>query len=147
MPFSIPPIACSLTPKAMFDPSYPHWPDTAPCSVPLPVPGHWKLPLPARVVFVDGSRSPEPPMREGRCLATEFMTLPPATLVAIPFGSAGKMGISLSQHSGSFRFTAASHSFNRSGYLSPYELRRAFHSELNPASFSDAFLKWAMAAS
>src|SRR5438093_580118 len=66
MPFTAAPIACSRTPKAMFRPSYPHGPPTAPWTPSAGLSGFWKSPAPLSQVKVDGLRSAEPPASSGR---------------------------------------------------------------------------------
>jgi len=51
-------------------------------------------------VCVEGSKSAEPPINDGSLGAIAFITFPEATRVFIPFGSAGKMGMSASQPAG-----------------------------------------------
>ena len=64
-------------------------------------PGGSKSPSPSSAVYVDGSRSAEPPISAGRRGAMAFITLPEATRVAMPLASAGKTGMSASQPAGS----------------------------------------------
>ena len=73
MPLRAAAIACSRTPKWMLRPAY----DSG-----------WKSPNPLRYVFVDGSRSAEPPTSSGKLPAIAFMTVPPASRVAtLPFSA------------------------------------------------------------
>ena len=64
--------------------------------------GGLKSPWPFSSVCVDGSRSAEPPTSAGSFGPIAFITLPPATRVAMPFASAGKTGMSASQPSRQF---------------------------------------------
>ena len=57
-----------------------------------------------RRVLVDGERSAEPPISEGKCCAMAFSTLPEESRVARPFVSAAKLGRSASHPRGSSRF-------------------------------------------
>src|SRR5215472_3835710 len=88
-----------------------------------------KSPAPSKVrlVLLDLARSAEPPTIQGMFLARAFRVLPELSRVAMPLGSAGKTGRSLSQPSGRSRDFILVRCEASSGYFLAYSAKSAFH--------------------
>src|SRR5246127_5174786 len=88
-----------------------------------------KSPAPSKTRFVllDLARSAEPPTSQGIFCARALRTLPELSRVAMPLGSAGKLGRFLSQPSGRGRFCILLRRPASSGNFFVYSAKRVFH--------------------
>ena len=104
MPFISEPMACSRMPKCSTLPYQSPLNSLVACS------GGRKLGWPFGVVLFDPARSAEPPHSSGSTGAIAVSTSPDAARVAMPFGSASKLGRASVQPSGSVRVRIRSNS-------------------------------------
>ncbi len=105
MPFMIAPMACSRMPKCSTRPAYGSpWNifDERSCGM-----NDGTLSM---VVLLEPARSADPPHSSGSVVAAALMTLPEATRVATPLGSASKVGSEAAQPDGRARVCSLSKS-------------------------------------
>src|SRR5258707_8443428 len=86
-----------------------------------------RAPAKARLVLLNLPRSPEPPTSQGIFCARALRTLPELSRVAMPLGSAGKLGRFLSQPSGRARFCILLRRAAGFGDFFVYSGKRTFH--------------------
>src|SRR5450631_450734 len=87
-----------------------------------------KLGAPSMVVLLDPARSAEPPQSSGVTSASAVRTLPEAARVAMPLGSAGKVGNASAKWPGSLRLTTRSSRDALSGWEARQAAYPLFHS-------------------
>jgi len=112
-------------PKCRLRPAWLQPPPSEPWVSSPVVTGGLKSPQPFNAVFVEGSRSAEPPVSAGSFGATAFMILPDASRVARPFASAANAGMSAFQPAGNSPRKTALQFRSLFGKSCAYAARRA----------------------